>query len=85
MSIALAERITLGIANDSGGGHLLAAGGRPLVSLFGHTGPEKFIDRPAQRIIIQARDYGGKEMSLIPVNDVADKVDQQVLSTNRNA
>lgn len=85
LSIALAERITLGIANDSGGGHLLAAGGRPLVSLFGHTGPEKFIDRPAQRIIIQARDYGGKEMSLIPVNDVADKVDQQVLSTNRNA
>ena len=81
LSIALAERLALAVANDSGTGHLLAAGGRPLLSLFGHTSPEKFIDQHTQRIIIQARDYGGKDIALIPLDDVAERVDQQLLKT----
>lgn len=34
LTMALGGRLRVAVANDSGGGHLLAAGGAPLVSLF---------------------------------------------------
>ncbi|MDA0821310.1 MAG: lipopolysaccharide heptosyltransferase family protein [Proteobacteria bacterium] len=70
-SIALAQRIAVGVANDAGGGHLLAAGCRPLITLFGHTSEQKFKPPYGRRIAINARDYGGTDMSLIPVDRVA--------------
>src|SRR5690606_16994984 len=39
---ALARRMTFSVCNDSGGGHLIAAGGQPTVTLFGHTSARKF-------------------------------------------
>jgi ADP-heptose:LPS heptosyltransferase len=75
LSIALAQRISLGVANDAGGGHLLAAGGRPLVSLFGRTSEHKFKPPYGRRIAITAREYGGTDMALIPVARVAATVD----------
>ena len=75
LSIALAQRISLGVANDAGGGHLLAAGGRPLVSLFGRTSEHKFKPPYGPRIAITAREYGGTDMALIPVARVAAAVD----------
>ncbi|MFT4560713.1 MAG: ADP-heptose:LPS heptosyltransferase [Gammaproteobacteria bacterium] len=74
LSIALAQRIALGVANDAGGGHLLAAGCRPLVTLFGHTSEHKFKPPYGRRFAINARDYGGTDMSLIPVDRVAAEV-----------
>ena len=74
--MALATRLAIGVANDAGGGHLLAAGGRPLVSLFGHTDPEKFRPPYGTRIAICARDYGGPEMTRIPVGAVLAAVER---------
>ena len=37
--VALAERVSAAVANCSGAGHLLAAGGAPMVSLYGPTRP----------------------------------------------
>ena len=71
LSIALAKRIALGVANDAGGGHLLAAGGRPLITLFGRTSEHKFRPPYGERIAITAREYGGTEMNLIPVARVS--------------
>lgn len=76
LTIALATRLAAGVANDAGGGHLLAAGGRPLVSLFGHTDPEKFKPPYAARTAICARDYGGPEMTRIPVDAVLAAVER---------
>ena len=70
LSIALAQRIAVGVANDAGGGHLLAAGCRPLITLFGHTSEQKFKPPYGRRIAINAREYGGTDMSLIPVDRV---------------
>lgn len=67
LSIALAARCRAGVANDSGGGHILAASGRPLVSLFGPTSPAKFAPRIARLTIVEASAFGGREMSAIPV------------------
>ena len=74
MSIALAQRIAVGVANDAGGGHLLAAGCRPLITLFGHTSEHKFKPPYGQRVAINAREYGGTDMSLIPVDRVAAEI-----------
>ena len=62
-------------ANDAGGGHLLAAGGRPLVTLFGRTSEDKFKPPYGTRIAISAREYGGTDMSLIPVQRVTTAID----------
>lgn len=71
LSIALAQRIALGVANDAGGGHLLGAGGRPLITLFGRTSAHKFKPPYCKQIAITAQEFGGTEMELIPVSRVA--------------
>ncbi|MBC8241243.1 MAG: glycosyltransferase family 9 protein [Alphaproteobacteria bacterium] len=71
-TIALAGRLTASVSNDSGVGHMIALGGNPLVSLFGPTVPEKFMPMSDQLTIIEAKTFGGREMSLIPYQAVAD-------------
>jgi ADP-heptose:LPS heptosyltransferase len=75
LSIALAARIDVGVANDAGGGHILAAGGRPLISLFGHTSEQKFKPPYGTRVAVNSSDYGGTDMSLIPVERVFNEIE----------
>jgi len=70
-TIALAERLAASVSNDSGVGHMLAISGRPLVSLFGPTVPEKFMPMGDKLTIIEAKTFGGREMNLIPLDTVA--------------
>jgi ADP-heptose:LPS heptosyltransferase len=70
LSIALAGRALACIANDSGGGHLMAASGAPLVSLFGPSSPAKFAPRVPDLTVIEGRTFGRAEMSAIPVEAV---------------
>jgi ADP-heptose:LPS heptosyltransferase len=70
-TIALAERMSATVSNDSGVGHMIALGGKPLVSLFGPTDPEKFMPMSNKLTIIEAKTFGGREMSFIPCEAVA--------------
>lgn len=83
LTIALAQRLALGVANDAGGGHLFAAGGRPLITLFGRTSPDKFKPPYGDRIAITAREFGGTDISLIPVAHVAATIDSVLESEVR--
>ena len=69
-TIALAERLMASVSNDSGVGHMIALGGKPLVSLFGPTVPEKFMPMTDRLTLIEAKNYGGREMALIPYDAV---------------
>lgn len=74
--VAIAEQCVLGVANDAGPGHMIAAAGTPLVSLFGPTPAAKF--RPlmtrASRVL-RAQDFGGTAaMGAISVTAVAEAV-----------
>ncbi len=71
LTLAIAERLAVAVANDSGGGHLLAAGGAPLVSLFGPSSPAKFAPLATRLKILTAQHFGGAEMAAIPVDAVA--------------
>ena len=67
LTIAVAQRLALVVANDSGTGHLAAAAGCKMVSLFGPTRAEKFAPCAAQLEIIDAAAFGSADMTAIPV------------------
>jgi ADP-heptose:LPS heptosyltransferase len=75
---ALAERVSAAVANCSGTGHLLAAGGAPMVSLYGPTRPEKYAPFARALICIRAQDFGSERVAAIPVDIVAAAVERQV-------
>lgn len=75
LTLAIAERLAVAVANDSGGGHLLAAGGVALVSLFGPSSPAKFAPLATRLTVITAQEFGGAEMAAIPVDAVMTAVD----------
>jgi ADP-heptose:LPS heptosyltransferase len=66
LTIALAERCVAGLAADCGGGHLLAAAGLPLVSLFGPTNAEKLAPKTTKSRILRAQSWNSSEMQAIP-------------------
>jgi len=73
-TVALARRMIFSVCNDSGGGHLIAAAGRPTVTLFGHTSPGKFASPYCRQIAISAREFGADDVSAIGVADVLERV-----------
>lgn len=75
LTIALAGRLAAGLANDSGGGHMLAAADIPLLSLFGPTPPAKFAPFVTRGAVIRAQDFGGTEMTAIPTDAVDDALE----------
>lgn len=78
LAAALGERLAAAVANCSGAGHLLAAGGAPMVSLFGPTRPEKYGPFARALICLKAQDYGSNEIDAIPLDAVAAAVERQV-------
>lgn len=75
LTIALAARMRAAVSNDSGGGHLVAAGGVPLVSLWGPTVMAKAPPQTPRLITILAQQFGGTDMAAIPVAAVAEAVE----------
>jgi ADP-heptose:LPS heptosyltransferase len=69
-TLALISRLTLVVANDSGMGHMTAALGVPLVSLFGPTEADRWRPFGGHVLVIRAQDFGGKAMDAIPVDAV---------------
>lgn len=69
--IALAQRMTAAVSNDSGAGHMLALGQVPLVSLYSKADPRKYVLNVPRLVVIDAKDHGGKDPALIPLEDVA--------------
>ena len=78
LTIALAARMAAAVSNDSGGGHLVAAGGVPLVSLWGPTVMEKWRPQTPTLITVLARSFGGTAMEAIPV-DAVDEATESLL------
>lgn len=68
--IALAGRLAAAVANDAGPGHMLAAGGAPLLSLQRtHWLASKFKPSAPRLSLLVAEDFGQGGMQAIPVDD----------------
>jgi len=76
--IALAGRLAAGVANDAGPGHMLAAGGAPLLSLQqDRRKAVKFRPAAARLEMLVAEDYGSG-MSALPVDTVWNALEELV-------
>jgi ADP-heptose:LPS heptosyltransferase len=73
-AIAIAQRLAVVVANDSGQGHLFGAAGRPIVSLFGPTDPRRWAPFAPALSIVRAQGFGGSAMALIPPEAVLEAV-----------
>lgn len=74
LTVALGGRLSTAVANCSGTGHMLAAGGARMVSLFGPTDPGKFAPYCPNITTIRAQKYGSELIGAIPVQVVYDAV-----------
>jgi ADP-heptose:LPS heptosyltransferase len=77
-TLALGQRLAAAVANDSGTGHLLAASGVPMVSLFGPSAEAKFAPTARRLEIVAAQRFGGIEMPAIPLAAVLDAVERSL-------
>jgi len=78
-TVALGERMAVSVSNDSGVGHMLASSGKPLISLFGPTSPEKFTPVTDHLTLLRAQDFGaGNAMTQIPAAAVIEAIEKAV-------
>lgn len=76
LTVAIASRLALSVANCSGAGHMLAAGGSKMVSLYGPTDPAKFAPYTPDLTTIRAQDFGQTaNIAAIPVQAVLDAIE----------
>lgn len=75
LTIALGERLSKAVSNDSGIAHMLAVAGTPLVTLYGPTVYEKFPPMTEHITVIKAEKFGSREMSAIPIDAVSQALD----------
>jgi ADP-heptose:LPS heptosyltransferase len=74
--IAMASRLAAGVANDAGPGHMLAAGGAPLLSLQKDRRKAVKFRPGARRLeVLVAEDYGGG-MDALPLEPVAEALER---------
>lgn len=81
-TLALARRLSVAVANDSGTGHLLAAAGAPLVSLFGPSAAAKFAPAARRLTLVEAQRFGGSDMALIPLEAVSEAIEQNLAGSD---
>ena len=76
-------RSALFVGNDSGPGHIMAAAGCPVLSLFGPTTPLKAAPRATFGRSIRAQDFGGATMQHIPADAVDHAIDKMLAALQR--
>lgn len=76
LTIALAQCLSVAVANDSGVGHLIAAADTPLISLFGPTPSEKFAPAVSQAVVLQAQNWGDGTIAAIPAAAVLNAIEE---------
>lgn len=75
LTLALGERLSKAVSNDSGIAHMLAVAGTPLAALYGPTVYEKFPPMTEHITVIKAEKFGSRDMSAIPIDAVNQALD----------
>ena len=74
--IALAKKVNVAIANDSGTGHMFAVAGTKLISLFSKHNPIKYAPNTKGLIILDSKKWGGVDPNLIPLQEVEKSINK---------
>ena len=75
LTMAIAERASLGVVNDSAVCHILATFGVPLLVLYGPTFERRAHPFAVRYRALAARDFGGSAIDAIPLAATADALD----------
>lgn len=75
---ALTKCCKIGIANDSGTGHLMGLAHIPLISLFGPTASAKLHPYTPKLSIMSGRDFGHATMEAIPLETVLETIETMI-------
>lgn len=79
LAMALAQRMRAIVANDSGVGHLLAAGNQPILTLFGPTSAERYAPQTPYGRVLTSRQMGkGRNIATIPVERITETLLQML-------
>lgn len=73
LTIAAAKRLMFSVANDSGGGHLIASGQKPIITIFGKNRAQKFLTPYCDQKRINSLDFGKKNVVDLEFNPVYDE------------
>ncbi len=84
LCIALAERVGVTLVNDGPFAHIAAAGGTPVVGLYGPTDPAQLAPTAARLMVLRAQDYGGSDMAMIPAAAVLQAIQRMLWSEGRS-
>ena len=74
--IALAKKVNVAIANDSGTGHMFAVAGTKLISLFSKHNSIKYAPNTKELIILDSKKWGGVDPNLIPLQEVEESINK---------
>ena len=74
--IALAKKVNVAIANDSGTGHMFAVAGTKLISLFSKHNSIKYAPNTKELIILDSKKWGGVDPNLIPLKEVEKSINK---------
>ena len=74
--IALAKKVNVAIANDSGTGHMFAVAGTKLISLFSKHNSIKYAPNTKELIILDSKKWGGIDPNLIPLQEVEKSINK---------
>ena len=80
LTIALAQKMAFSLVNDSGGGHLVAAGGRKTITLFNDRRGIKFRSPFCEQVSINGLDFGVRKVKDIPYEPVLLAVNRAIQS-----
>ena len=80
LTIALAQKMSFSLVNDSGGGHLVAAGGRKTITLFNDRRGDKFRSPFCEQLSINGLDFGVRKVADIPYEPVLSEVNKAIRS-----
>ena len=68
--MACTNFLSCSIGNDAGTTQMLSCGNSPLIKLIGPSNATKFSPNKENLYIIDSKNYGNKNINLIPINDV---------------
>jgi ADP-heptose:LPS heptosyltransferase len=81
LDAAIAARVSAGVANCAGPGHIMATGGAKVLSLFGPTSAQKFLPYASANAQLRAQDFGGTDdVMAIPQSAVEDQLEALLAS-----
>jgi ADP-heptose:LPS heptosyltransferase len=83
-TVAMGGLLTAAIANCSGTGHMLAAGGAPMVSLYGPTDPEKYVPYSVDPMVVST--FGStRKIEDVALDEVLAAVERRIAKNSSRA